>query len=64
MTQELAKYEAGVALTVGAHCSIGMRGLLLFGNGLLRRAMELAGLGADQTPVQEAPRASAPPAGG
>jgi hypothetical protein len=30
----------------------------------LRRAMELAGLGADQTPVQEAPRASAPPAGG
>jgi alkylation response protein AidB-like acyl-CoA dehydrogenase len=32
MTQELAKYEAGVALTVGAHCSIGMRGLLLFGD--------------------------------
>jgi len=30
----------------------------------LRRAMELAGLQADQTPVQEAPRASAGAAGG
>jgi alkylation response protein AidB-like acyl-CoA dehydrogenase len=30
--QELAKYDASVAITVGAHSSIGMRGLLLFGN--------------------------------
>jgi acyl-CoA dehydrogenase family member 9 len=29
--QELAKYESSVALTAGAHSSIGMRGLLLFG---------------------------------
>jgi acyl-CoA dehydrogenase family member 9 len=29
--QELAKYDASVAVTVGAHSSIGMRGLLLFG---------------------------------
>lgn len=29
--QELAKYDASVAITVGAHSSIGMRGLLLFG---------------------------------
>lgn len=30
--QELGKYDASVAVTVGAHSSIGMRGLLLFGN--------------------------------
>lgn len=30
--QELAKYDASMAITVGAHSSIGMRGLLLFGN--------------------------------
>jgi len=30
--QEIARYDASVALTVGAHSSIGMRGLLLFGN--------------------------------
>jgi acyl-CoA dehydrogenase family member 9 len=29
--QELSKYDASVAITVGAHSSIGMRGLLLFG---------------------------------
>lgn len=29
--QEIAKYDASVAVTVGAHSSIGMRGLLLFG---------------------------------
>jgi alkylation response protein AidB-like acyl-CoA dehydrogenase len=29
--QELAKFDGSVALTVGAHSSIGMRGLLLFG---------------------------------
>ena len=29
--QELAKYEGSVAITAGAHSSIGMRGLLLFG---------------------------------
>jgi alkylation response protein AidB-like acyl-CoA dehydrogenase len=29
--QELAKYDASIALTVGAHSSIGMRGLVLFG---------------------------------
>ena len=29
--QELAKYDGSVAVTVGAHSSIGMRGLLLFG---------------------------------
>ena len=29
--QEVAKYDASVALTIGAHSSIGMRGLLLFG---------------------------------
>ena len=31
MLQELAKYDGSVAITVGAHSSIGMRGLLLFG---------------------------------
>ncbi len=31
MLQELGKYDGSVALTVGAHSSIGMRGLLLFG---------------------------------
>ena len=30
--QELAKYDGSVAITVGAHSSIGMRGLVLFGN--------------------------------
>ncbi|MDP1916558.1 MAG: acyl-CoA dehydrogenase family protein, partial [Myxococcales bacterium] len=29
--QEIAKYDGSVAVTVGAHSSIGMRGLLLFG---------------------------------
>lgn len=29
--QEIAKYDASVAVTIGAHSSIGMRGLLLFG---------------------------------
>ncbi|HYG69273.1 MAG TPA: acyl-CoA dehydrogenase family protein, partial [Anaeromyxobacteraceae bacterium] len=29
--QELGKYDESIALTVGAHSSIGMRGLLLFG---------------------------------
>jgi acyl-CoA dehydrogenase family member 9 len=29
--QEVAKFDASVAVTVGAHSSIGMRGLLLFG---------------------------------
>src|SRR3954469_9368399 len=29
--QETAKYDASVAVTVGAHSSIGMRGMLLFG---------------------------------
>ena len=29
--QELARYDASVAVTVGAHSSIGLRGLLLFG---------------------------------
>lgn len=30
--QELAKYDGSLALTAGAHSSIGMRGLLLFGS--------------------------------
>lgn len=29
--QEVAKYDASVAVTIGAHSSIGMRGLVLFG---------------------------------
>ncbi len=29
--QEVAKYDATLSVTIGAHCSIGMRGLLLFG---------------------------------
>ena len=29
--QEVARYDSSVALTIGAHSSIGMRGLLLFG---------------------------------
>ena len=29
--QELSKYDGSVAITAGAHSSIGMRGLLLFG---------------------------------
>jgi acyl-CoA dehydrogenase family member 9 len=32
MMQELAKYNASIAITAGAHSSIGMRGLLLFGS--------------------------------
>jgi len=35
--QEIAKHDASVALTVGAHSSIGMRGLLLFGTDVQRR---------------------------
>jgi alkylation response protein AidB-like acyl-CoA dehydrogenase len=31
MLQQLAKYDGSVAITVGAHSSIGMRGLVLFG---------------------------------
>ncbi len=31
--QELARYDGSTAVTVGAHSSIGMRGLLLFGTG-------------------------------
>jgi alkylation response protein AidB-like acyl-CoA dehydrogenase len=31
LVQELARYDASTAVTVGAHSSIGMRGLLLFG---------------------------------
>lgn len=30
--QQISKYDASVAVTVGAHSSIGMRGLLLFGS--------------------------------
>lgn len=30
--QQVAKHDASVAVTIGAHSSIGMRGLLLFGN--------------------------------
>ncbi|HEY6081424.1 MAG TPA: acyl-CoA dehydrogenase family protein [Polyangiaceae bacterium] len=30
--QEVAKFDASVAVTIGAHSSIGMRGLLLFGS--------------------------------
>jgi alkylation response protein AidB-like acyl-CoA dehydrogenase len=30
--QELVRYDASIALTAGAHSSIGMRGLILFGN--------------------------------
>ena len=30
--QELSKYDGSTALTIGAHSSIGMRGVLLFGN--------------------------------
>jgi acyl-CoA dehydrogenase family member 9 len=30
--QQVARYDASTAVTVGAHSSIGMRGLLLFGN--------------------------------
>src|SRR5690242_3777463 len=29
--QEVARHDASVAITIGAHSSIGMRGLLLFG---------------------------------
>jgi len=29
--QEVGRYDASVAVTIGAHSSIGMRGLLLFG---------------------------------
>jgi acyl-CoA dehydrogenase family member 9 len=30
--QQVARYDASVAVTIGAHSSIGMRGLLLYGN--------------------------------
>ncbi|MEZ4288543.1 MAG: acyl-CoA dehydrogenase family protein [Polyangiales bacterium] len=30
--QQIGRYDASVAVTIGAHSSIGMRGLLLFGN--------------------------------
>lgn len=30
--QEISRFDASVAVTIGAHSSIGMRGLLLFGN--------------------------------
>jgi acyl-CoA dehydrogenase family protein 9 len=30
--QQVTKYDGSTSLTVGAHCSIGMKGLLLFGN--------------------------------
>jgi alkylation response protein AidB-like acyl-CoA dehydrogenase len=36
--QEVASYDASVAVTVGAHSSIGMRGLLLFGSAEQRAA--------------------------
>ena len=35
--QEISKHDASVALTVGAHSSIGMRGLLLFGTDAQKR---------------------------
>jgi alkylation response protein AidB-like acyl-CoA dehydrogenase len=35
--QELAKYDASIALTVGAHSSIGMRGLVLFGTDVQKK---------------------------
>jgi alkylation response protein AidB-like acyl-CoA dehydrogenase len=35
--QEIAKHDGSVALTVGAHSSIGMRGLLLFGSDAQRK---------------------------
>ncbi len=35
--QQIARHDASVALTVGAHSSIGMRGLLLFGNGAQKK---------------------------
>lgn len=35
--QEIAKYDASIAVTVGAHSSIGMRGLLLFGTEVQRK---------------------------
>lgn len=35
--QEIAKHDGSVALTVGAHSSIGMRGLLLFGSDAQKR---------------------------
>ena len=35
--QEIARHDGSVALTVGAHSSIGMRGLLLFGSGEQKR---------------------------
>ncbi|HET9597206.1 MAG TPA: acyl-CoA dehydrogenase family protein [Anaeromyxobacteraceae bacterium] len=35
--QEIAKHDGSVALTVGAHSSIGMRGLLLFGTAEQKR---------------------------
>ncbi len=35
--QEIAKHDGSVALTIGAHSSIGMRGLLLFGTDAQRK---------------------------
>jgi acyl-CoA dehydrogenase family member 9 len=35
--QEISKHDASVALTIGAHSSIGMRGLLLFGTDAQKR---------------------------
>jgi alkylation response protein AidB-like acyl-CoA dehydrogenase len=35
--QEVARYDASVAVTIGAHSSIGMRGLLLFGSDAQRQ---------------------------
>ena len=35
--QEISRHDASVALTVGAHSSIGMRGLLLFGTDAQKR---------------------------
>ncbi|HEY6880560.1 MAG TPA: acyl-CoA dehydrogenase family protein [Polyangiales bacterium] len=35
--QQVARYDASVAVTIGAHSSIGMRGLLLFGNEVQRQ---------------------------
>ncbi|MGE4232961.1 MAG: acyl-CoA dehydrogenase family protein [Bacteriovoracia bacterium] len=35
--QELSKYDASVAITAGAHSSIGMRGLILFGNDVQKK---------------------------
>ena len=41
--QQVARYDASVAVTVGAHSSIGMRGLLLFGTEDQRARFRLRG---------------------